>query len=195
MTSILKADNIQDADGNNIINENSNTITIGASGDTTNIVGTLQNNGAAVGGANTPAFQATLSSSQSISNNSATKVQFNSEIFDTDGTFDPSTNYRFTPAVAGKYHVTAKLSYADANADDKAEDVYIYKNGGTTGSVSHRTRTVGSTGRDKMTEVNAIFDLDADDYLEVYTKQNSGSSVNLNGGDNQCLFQAFKLIT
>ena len=71
MTSILKADNIQDADGNNIINENSNTITIGASGDTTNIIGTLQNNGAAVGGANTPAFQATLSSSQSISNNSA----------------------------------------------------------------------------------------------------------------------------
>ena len=48
MTSILKADTIQDTDGNNIINENSNTITIGASGDTTNIVGTLQNNGAAV---------------------------------------------------------------------------------------------------------------------------------------------------
>jgi hypothetical protein len=33
MTSILKVDTIQDADGNNIINENSNTITIGASGD------------------------------------------------------------------------------------------------------------------------------------------------------------------
>ena len=32
MTSILKADNIQDADGNNIINESGNTITIGASG-------------------------------------------------------------------------------------------------------------------------------------------------------------------
>ena len=48
MTSILKADTIQDTDGNNIINENSNTITIGASGDTTNIIGTLQNNGAAL---------------------------------------------------------------------------------------------------------------------------------------------------
>ena len=46
MTSILKVDTIQDADGNNIINENSNTITIGASGDTTNIIGTLQNDGA-----------------------------------------------------------------------------------------------------------------------------------------------------
>ena len=33
MTSILKADTIQDADGNNIINESGNTITIGASGD------------------------------------------------------------------------------------------------------------------------------------------------------------------
>ena len=34
MTSILKVDTIQDADGNNIINESSNTITVGASGDT-----------------------------------------------------------------------------------------------------------------------------------------------------------------
>ena len=48
MTSILKVDTIQDADGNNIINESGNTITIGASGDTTNIVGTLQNNGSAL---------------------------------------------------------------------------------------------------------------------------------------------------
>ena len=45
MTAILKVDTIQDTAGNNIINESSDTITIGASGDTTNIVGTLQNNG------------------------------------------------------------------------------------------------------------------------------------------------------
>ena len=48
MTAILKVDTIQDTAGNNIINESSNTITIGASGDTTNIVGTLQNNGSAL---------------------------------------------------------------------------------------------------------------------------------------------------
>jgi hypothetical protein len=34
MTSTIKVDNIQDQDGNNIINESANTITIGASGDT-----------------------------------------------------------------------------------------------------------------------------------------------------------------
>ena len=50
MTSILKVDTIQDTAGNNIINESGDTITIGASGDTVNVVGTLQNNGSAVGG-------------------------------------------------------------------------------------------------------------------------------------------------
>ena len=51
MTSILKADNIQDADGNNIINESSNTITIGASGDTITIPSgaTISNSGTATG--------------------------------------------------------------------------------------------------------------------------------------------------
>ena len=51
MTSILKADTIQDAAGNNIINENANTITIGASGDTISIPSgaTITNSGTATG--------------------------------------------------------------------------------------------------------------------------------------------------
>ena len=51
MTSILKADTIQDADGNNIINESGNTITIGASGDTISIPSgaTIANSGTATG--------------------------------------------------------------------------------------------------------------------------------------------------
>ena len=45
MSSILKVDEIQDTSGNNIINENAGTVTIGKAGNTTNIVGTLQNDG------------------------------------------------------------------------------------------------------------------------------------------------------
>jgi len=45
MTAILKVDTIQDTSGNNIINENANTVTIGKSGDTVNVIGTLQNGG------------------------------------------------------------------------------------------------------------------------------------------------------
>ena len=40
MTAILKVDTIQDTSGNNIINESSDTITIGASGDTIALAGT-----------------------------------------------------------------------------------------------------------------------------------------------------------
>ena len=41
--------------------------------------------GAAVGGVNTPAFEASLSANQSISDATATKVQFNTETFFYDG--------------------------------------------------------------------------------------------------------------
>ena len=40
MTAILKVDTIQDPSGNNIINESSDTITIGAAGDTVTVPGT-----------------------------------------------------------------------------------------------------------------------------------------------------------
>ena len=51
MTSIIKVDTVQDVDGNNIISENANTITIGASGDTISIPAgaTLVNSGTATG--------------------------------------------------------------------------------------------------------------------------------------------------
>ena len=39
-----------------------------------------------------PAFEAVLSNDQSVSNNTVTKIQFNSEVFDTDGCYDNSTN-------------------------------------------------------------------------------------------------------
>lgn len=52
MSSIIRADTIQDLSGNNIINESGNTITIGASGDTVDIPAnaTLDTTGATVTG-------------------------------------------------------------------------------------------------------------------------------------------------
>jgi hypothetical protein len=67
MTSILKVDTIQDTAGNNIINESGDTITIGASGDTVNVVGTLQNNGSGVIQGITMADQWRLSADTSVS--------------------------------------------------------------------------------------------------------------------------------
>lgn len=53
-----------------------------------------------------PAFSAYRSSSnQSLTTNTATKVSLNSEEFDTQGCFDSTTNYRFTPNVPGYYRL------------------------------------------------------------------------------------------
>ena len=115
MTSILKVDTIQDADGNNIINESSNTITIGASGDTTNIVGTLQNNGSSVGGVNTPIVVAGRSgSSQTISSGSYVKIQLNDEILDTGSIYDTST-YTITIGETAKYFIGASMQVTGLN--------------------------------------------------------------------------------
>ena len=75
MTAILKVDTIQDTAGNNIINESSNTITIGASGDTISIPSgaTITNSGTANnfgGGKINQVVQGFLNTSATISANS-----------------------------------------------------------------------------------------------------------------------------
>ena len=69
-----------------------------------------------VGGENTPAFEAYRSgSAQTITDSTDTKIQFNSEIFDTAGAYDASTNYRFTvpSGQAGKYFVYSQIWMQD----------------------------------------------------------------------------------
>jgi hypothetical protein len=77
---------------------------------------------------NGPAFSAYANASQSISNSTYTKVAINTELFDTNSNFDSTTNYRFTPTVAGYYQVNAILRVAQtAGATDSL--VVLYKNG------------------------------------------------------------------
>ena len=196
MTSILKADTIQDTDGNNIINENSNTITIDASGDTTNIIGTLQNNGSAVGGTNTPNFHVTRSGDQSISNNTATKIQFNAETYDTANAFDSSTNYRYTPQTSGKYYLYAHIYIANGSSATMTEyAVNIYKNGSKIAGNSLDHRTSG-LGYNFMVPVSTVVESNgSSDYFEVFANVNwGGGSQNIKGAANQTFFGGYKLI-
>ena len=176
MTSILKADTIQDTDGNNIINESGNTITIGASGDTTNIIGTLQNDGVAVTMA--PAFHAFLSANQeSLSDATAVKMQCNTETYDSDGTYDNSTNYRFTPGVAGKYFIYgAALISAGATANMREGEVYIYKNGSSIGKSTFNYVDQYSQVATPM--LNIVDVANTTDYYELYAQVNTQNSGN-----------------
>jgi len=57
-----------------------------------------------------PAFSAYQSSAQTLPTNINTKIFFQTEEYDTANAFDATTNYRFTPQVAGYYQVSGGFS-------------------------------------------------------------------------------------
>lgn len=76
---------------------------------------------------NMPAFSAYLGTNQSVSTSTWTKIQCNTEEFDTNSNYDNATNYRFTPTVAGYYQVNARLDVGTSSIT--AAVISIYKNG------------------------------------------------------------------
>ena len=85
MSSIIKVDTVQDIDGNNIINENADVITVGASGDTITIpAGATFDSSAAT---NTlPATVVTTTGTQTLTNKSIVASQLTGTITPSDST-------------------------------------------------------------------------------------------------------------
>jgi hypothetical protein len=193
MTSILKVDTIQDADGNNIINESGNTITVGASGDTTNIIGTLNKDGVAV--ANTPAFEATITTEQNPSASTDTKINFDNEVFDTDSAYD-TTNKRFTvpSGQAGKYHFYCDACMgSNTNSDLNTCQTFIYKNGSKTTTRTLFNSNNDGNGRYMQLSLSTTIDLAVGDYIEIF------GNVDLDSGTvevrtSESRFGGFKII-
>ena len=78
---------------------------------------------------NTPAFEVYLNSTQTLTDDTSTKIQFDTVVFDTDSCWDTS-NYRFLPTTAGKYMINLQIS-CQINAGDQLNYMYakLYKNG------------------------------------------------------------------
>jgi hypothetical protein len=75
-----------------------------------------------------PAFSASVTGTTTITSGVFTKMVFNSENWDTASCFDSTTNYRFTPTVAGYYLITGSLDCGTSTNANRAIPV-IYKNG------------------------------------------------------------------
>ncbi len=149
---------------------------------------------AAAGGSNTPNFYAYRSGNQSLSNATTTKIQFNAETYDTANAFDSSTNYRFTPQTAGKYHLLAYFFVGGSSQDTEEAQIYIYKNGSNTFfyEIDNRGNT---NGYNTSQFISAIVEANgSSDYFEVYARVKGAGTKNLVSGANQCWFQGYKLI-
>lgn len=131
-----------------------------------------------------PAFSAYQSVAQSISNNLGTKIQFQTKEFDTANCFDNTTNYRFTPNVAGYYQVSGAFSFG-YSVSTLNNILMFYKNGSEFKRVTQtNSSTYGINGSFLM------YFNGTTDYIEAYVYQNSGGSLNLSASSNLTYFQA-----
>jgi len=147
--------------------------------------------------ANTPAFEAYLSANQTVSNSTVTKMQCNTERFDTNSAYDNSTNYRFTvpSGEAGKYFIYARTNQQTLSGSFfklYQSKIYIYKNGSNyknQGNYNNNSeqpinQTVG---------ISATIDLSVGDYIEIFGFTESGDGSGGQFGGNS-YFGAYKII-
>jgi hypothetical protein len=137
-----------------------------------------------------PKFSVYLSpTDQSLPNATPTKIAFNNEEYDTNNNFDSSTNFRFTPTVAGKYHFSACWSITDTDGAANIV-VFLYKNG-VAAKLAKAWAPTDTTGG-----VQISCDLDANgstDYFEVYARQDGGGTETIAAGQSSCFFMGHRL--
>jgi hypothetical protein len=130
--------------------------------------GTLQIGGSQA--VNGPAFGAYANASTSLTSGVQTKLAFQAEIFDTANCFDSTTNYRFTPNVAGYYQISGTyvvLGGTTINA------IAVYKNG-----ASYASTQVPQTANGGAPCVSVVVYMNGTtDYVELYALQLSGGTL------------------
>ncbi len=135
-----------------------------------------------------PAFSAYASATQSIPNATYTKLQINTETFDTNSNYDPTTNYRFTPTVAGYYQLNYSTNPSAAASSTFAFAV-LYKNGV---SIALAALATNNTSTGTVSTGSFLVSMNGStDYLEIYGYQNTGGALNFNGGANVTYFNGF----
>tara|TARA_R100001463_G_scaffold116261_1_gene171528 strand:- start:254 stop:829 length:576 start_codon:yes stop_codon:yes gene_type:complete len=185
---------------NTIAPSTGTTLTLGENGDTVTLgTGATQSG---FGGTNTPAFEAYLSANQSISNDTFAKVNFNTETYDTDNTYDNSSNYRFTPAVVGKYLINTGVRFdSGTSANLEIARLALYKNGSHFYEAQFHNQN--NAPRRQYLVLNVSVDVTStSDYFEIYAYLQASSTTSGliisgkgSGGDSYAYFNAFKILT
>ena len=189
-------------DGNLITYDASGDPAYVATGSATNI---LTSNGAgaaptfqaaAAGGSNAPYFYAHLSADDTTPGDNAwTKVKCNTVAFETGTTYDETTNYRWTPAAAGKYYLYGQVK-CTSDSSYKLGEVWIsfYKNGVELITMSEHKNE--NTSYNRVPAMSALVDMNDTDYVEFWARMNYYSGVGrfVGGTDQQTHFLGYKLI-
>jgi hypothetical protein len=146
--------------------------------------GTVITTGSTFGGTG-PAFSAYASGTQSITTTSFTKIQINTELFDTNSNFDPTTNYRFTPTVAGYYQVNGGVLISIGTTG--VITASIYKNG----SIAAIGNSTASDSINAYSAISTLLYLNgSSDYVELYGYHTAAGSKSTVAGLPYTYFSA-----
>ena len=137
---------------------------------------------------NQPAFSAYMATGQALSAITSTKLQYNTEVFDTNSNYDPTTNYRFTPTVAGYYQINACFTGASSTAGDF--QISISKNGTSVAAGGFNSGVTGGFTISPTTSVVLFFN-GTTDYVEVfaYVQQAQTLQTGVNRSFNGCFLR------
>lgn len=125
------------------------------------------------------AARAEMSVSQSISANTWVKIQYNSEVYDVQGEYDPTTNYRFTAKNAGKY-----LGIISIYFETFPSATHVNMGFNVNGSNVFNSIVSSAEANWVQAAVLGIANLAVNDYIEGWVKQDDtvAHSIGTSGG-------------
>ena len=141
----------------------------------------------AVSGHNYPAFHASRTSNQTISNGTNTTIIFDTEIFDTDSAYNTATGTFTVPTGKdGKYVLYA--AYRWQSGATFAYNLKLFKN-----TVEFTNANGGNNSSYNSNLLFVVADLSAGDNLVATAFQDSGGNVDLTGSGITTYFGAYRI--
>lgn len=135
-----------------------------------------------------PSFSASLIGAQTVTSAVSTKVAFNTKTFDNGGCFN-TTNYRFTPNVAGQYLVSWLVTFKSTGA--LTANTYtpsLWKNGAliSNSNYANCASTIGTLGGQALVNMNG-----STDYLELFASVTGTGTLTFGGGVGETTLSAY----
>ena len=134
-----------------------------------------------------PTFSAYGNAAQTLTAGVYTKAILNAKDYDTASCFDSTTNYRFTPTVAGYYQLNLKLSVASTTSIT----TYIadFRKNGSGATNGRAIQQNGSFGTVALFNANNIMYFDGvGDYCEIWVYLDGVGTLTISSNDKNTTF-------
>jgi hypothetical protein len=178
-----KLRNLKAGDQISIINMTASSITVTSNNFSTYLSITRVSGPAQIASSETVAARY-KTTGQAIPNATATIVNFSTSDFDTHGATTTGASWKFTAPVSGIYRVSTEIQYTSAiyNANTLFEAI-LFKNGSSFSSLGYTSKETNTANIAPTVTGSTLIQLNAGDYVDIRTYQNSTASINLSASN------------